>query len=852
MRKVSLRNIASHKLRLALTVLAVVLGTAFISGAFMFTNALSNTFDSAVNNAYSDVDAVVSGEEGTPGVTVDQRADIDGEDMVSRSNVTASTTVVVATGGAEDPEPIQTGGGTSSLTIWYAPEDVVGNPIEMIDGSAPTTAEEVAVNAAGAENFGVSVGDELLIVDPETRYEVTVTGMYEQELDQGASLMISVPENVYLDRYTDGTHVGQLLVSGTEGTDPQELVDYLTDTYPALNVETGEQIAEDVSELISTALDFVNYFLIAFGLVALLVGTFLIANTFSMIVAQRTKEFALLRALGASRGQITRSVILEAFIVGLIGSALGVLAGMGLVALIKAFMASQGAALPGSGLGLSTSAVVVPIILGTVVTIISAWAPARKAGQVEPVEAMRSTEASTSQPLIGRTVAGLILLAVGVLLGLGGALWEDGTTANRAWLVGGGALSLIIGFFLAGPALSLPIVPTFGRLIGAPFGAIGKLASTNSRRNPRRTSTTAFALALGIALVTVIGMLGQTMKNSVSDLLESNISADYILTGPTSGSFPTPREVPQRAAETDGVAETITYSSIPVAADGIYSSSFGPGGGVSNVIEGDPADMVATEAIEGTTDISEDGMIATESFAAEQGWSVGDVLELTAPGISPATTDVEVVGIYEDNDILNSSVISQGAVERLELPTDITQLLSVGVNGEEGVDMEQLRANLEDSVADLLVVQVMSQEDVTGMAGQSVNQMLNILYSLLALAIIIAILGIVNTLTLSVIERRQELGMLRAVGAQRRQVRIMIILESVQIAVFGAVAGVLLGLFLGWAFLEALSNTGIEDIAVPWGMVGGVLVGSLVIGVLAAIFPAQRAAKTPPLDAISD
>ena len=852
MRKVSLRNIASHKLRLALTVLAVVLGTAFISGAFMFTNALSNTFDSAVNSAYSDVDAVVSGEEGAPGVTVEQRESIDGEDMVARTNVTASTTVVVATGGAEDPEPIQTGGGTSSLTIWYAPEDVVGNPIEMVDGSAPETAEEVAVNAAGAENFGVSVGDELLIVDPETRYEVTVTGMYEQELDQGASLMISVPENVYLDRYTDGTHAGELLVAGTDGTDPQELVDYLTATYPELGVETGEQLAEEVSELISTALDFVNYFLIAFGLVALLVGTFLIANTFSMIVAQRTKEFALLRALGASRGQITRSVILEAFIVGLIGSALGVLAGMGLVALIKAFMASQDAALPGSGLGLSTSAVIVPIVLGTVVTIISAWAPARKAGQVEPVEAMRSTEASTSQPLIGRTVAGVILLAVGILLGLGGALWEDGTTANRAWLVGGGALSLIVGFFLAGPALSLPIVPTFGRLIGAPFGAIGKLASTNSRRNPRRTSTTAFALALGIALVTVIGMLGQTMKNSVSDLLESNISADYVLTGPTTGSFPTPREVPQRAAETDGVAETITYSSIPVASDGIYSSSFGPGGGVSNVIQGDPADMVATEAIEGTTDISEDGMIATESFAAEQGWSVGDVLELTAPGISPAATDVEVVGIYEDNDILNSSVISQGAVERLELPNDITQILAVDVNGEEGIDMDQLRANLEDSVADLLVVQVMSQEDVTGMAGQSVNQMLNILYSLLALAIIIAILGIVNTLTLSVIERRQELGMLRAVGAQRRQVRTMIILESVQIAVFGAVAGVLLGLFLGWAFLEALSNTGIENIAVPWAMVGGVLVGSLVVGVLAAIFPAQRAAKTPPLDAISD
>ncbi|HZK31595.1 MAG TPA: FtsX-like permease family protein, partial [Corynebacterium sp.] len=424
MRKVSLRNVAAHKLRLALTVLAVVLGTAFISGAFMFTNSLSNTFDSAVNSAYADVDAVVSGAEGSPGVTAEQRAVLEGEPLVDRINVQGSTTVVVATGGTENPQPIQTGGGSSTLNIWYAPEDVVGNPTTLVEGQAPATEREVAVNAAGAETFGVSVGQELLIVDPETRYEVTVTGLYEQELDEGASLLISVPENIFLERYTDGIHVGELFLAGTESTDPQDLVDHLRAIYPELGVETGERLAEQVSELISTALDFINYFLVAFGLVALLVGTFLIANTFSMIVAQRTKEFALLRALGASRRQITNSVILEAFIVGLIGSALGVLAGMGLVALIKAFMASQGAALPGSGLGLSTSAVLVPVVLGTLVTIVSAWAPARKAGQVEPVEAMRSTEASTSQPLAGRTIFGAVLLVLAILLGVGGALWE--------------------------------------------------------------------------------------------------------------------------------------------------------------------------------------------------------------------------------------------------------------------------------------------------------------------------------------------------------------------------------------------------------------------------------------------
>ena len=851
MRKVSLRNIAAHKLRLALTVLAVVLGTAFISGAFMFTNSLSNSFDAAVNNAYQDVDAVAHPAEGSAGITPEQRQAVAEDPAVAKVNLTENTTVVLARGTAESPEPIQTGSGSADLGVWYAPEDVVGNPRELVEGTAPTNGEEVAVNAQAADQFGISVGEELTVVDPAARFQVTVTGLYERDLDQGTTINLLMPESDFLDRYhADSPTVGELLIDG-EG-EAQSVVDELAAAHPELTFETGQQLADEVSKTIQDALSFVNYFLVAFGLVALLVGTFLIANTFSMIVAQRTKEFALLRALGASRRQITNSVVLEAVVVGFLGSAIGILVGVGLVAAIKAIMATQGAALPGSGLGLSPMSVVVPLIIGTVVTVISAWAPARRAGQVEPVEAMRSTESATPQPLTVRTILGLVLLVVGVVAGLVGASMDDWGTADRAWAVGGGAIGVIVGFFLAGPALSLPIVPTFGRLIGLPFGSIGKLASTNSRRNPRRTSATAFALALGIALVTVIGMLGQTMKNSIDDLVETGVSAEFVLMPPQRGGFSIPAEVPQTALDVEGVGTVLTYSSVPVAVDGVYTYDYGPGQGASDVISGDPADMVVLDMLEGTSDLGENGVIASKAFAEEHGWGVGDTYELSAPGLSPATTEVEIVGIYDENPILANDVISKSAVDKLGLPAAVSSVAMVGVNGDGTVDPEQLRQNLTDAMNQYIVVQVLSSGEMAGMAGDAVTQMLNILYALLALAIIIAILGIVNTLTLSVIERRQELGMLRAVGSQRGQIRTMIILESVQIAVFGAVAGMAMGLFLGWAFLKALSGTGLESVAIPWSLLGIVLAGSLVVGVLAAILPANRAAKTPPLDAIAD
>ena len=836
--KVSLRNVAAHKLRLALTVLAVVLGTAFLSGALMFTNMLSATFDSAVDTALEDVDAVVRPTEGSIDMdTFDAIRDTEGVDGV---NVFMDVPVVVA---RQDEVAIQTQLGTSRLMPFYSEDEAVGRAPVLIDGSAPTATGDIAVNANGAQKYGIVMGEKLIVVDKDGRNEFTVAGLYEDPLAQETSLVMRVGEQAYLDLYRDGESVPAVTVDGGPG-----VVDRLKSDFPELEVRAGADVAEELSQQIREGLSFVSYFLVAFGLVGLLVGTFLIANTFSMIVAQRTREFALLRALGASRGQITRSVAFESALVGVIGSALGVAGGVGLVALIRVSMARYGMPLPDAGTGLSTRAVVAPLVVGTLVTVLSALAPARKAGQVKPVEAMRSSEAATPQPLRWRTIAGLVLVAVGVAAAVYAMGWDDGATGRRAGLVGVAALAAITGLFLAGPALSLPVVPPLGRVIGLPFGAVGRLASTNTRRNPRRTATTAFALMLGIALVTVIGMLGASMKRSVDDVATSEVSADFVLSGPQNGVFPLPEDLPERLQAVDGAGATAAYTQAPVTVDGQFGYQLG-GFGVTDVLQGDPADLIALDMVEGSSSLDGSTIIAPAPLAQEHGWRVGDTLPVAGP--TGESVEATLGGTFEPSNILQSFVVSDEAAAATGA-RGTGRILMIGVNNNGTVDEDQLRSNLEELVRHDIVVQVRSTQDMAGEVSAMIDQMLFILYALLSLAVVIAVLGIVNTLTLSVIERRQEIGMLRAVGTQRRQVRTMITLESVQMTVYGAVLGVLLGLGLGWAFLTVLEAKGLTTIIVPWQLILTVLAGSFLVGLLAAVWPAGRAAKTPPLDAIAE
>lgn len=853
MRKVSARNVAAHKLRLALTVLAVVLGTAFISGAFMFTASLQNTFQEAVSTQYDGVDAVVTADtqKGSTVVSPEMQQELRDNPKVAAMNVSASTNVVL---GNDKGEAIQIGSAAARLTPWYGGKEAVTGDKHVVEGDAPKGADEVVVNKKAATNLGLSVGQKLTVVDPKERHERTISGIYEiKGVDKG-DVLLGMDEQAYVDEYTVNGNLPGVTVRAAEGTSSDDLVEALREKYPTYEISTGQALAEKISEELSKALSFVKYFLVAFGLIALLVGSFIIANTFAMIVAQRTREFALLRALGASRSQITRSVMLEAIIVGIIGSAVGVVAGMGLVKVIHLVMEYKEFLEPGASLGLTPQSVLVPMALGLVVTLFSAWLPARRAGVIEPVEAMRQSEQSSSGSLTARTIVGVVILLIGVACAAVGVIQKEWDTDTRSILVGVATVAVILGFFLAGPAFSLPIVPTIGRILGLPFGAVGKLAATNSHRNPRRTAATAFALTLGVALVAAFSVLGASMKASMADLVDDSLRADYVLTGTSSGEFPLPAEAAEKVKDVEGVEHTTELYFAPVYVDNVGSTSNGPDGkGLSIVVDGDLNGYVDVPLVDGRLpDADHPGFIASDKLAEQMKWKVGDKYSLTSALVREPGHEVELLGTYKESfGLIGKLVLSKNAVADV-VNDNILQVNTVGVSAKPGADKEQLRQDLEDTTKSYLVVQVKDSKQILDDSTQIVTKLLGILYGLLALAVIIAVLGIVNTLTLNVIERRQEIGMLRAVGTHRKQVRRMITLEAIQIAIFGAIMGVVIGVSLGWAFLKVLSGQGLDSFAIDYQTLIWMLIGSGIVGAIAAIWPAHRAAKTPPLDAIAD
>ena len=455
----------------------------------------------------------------------------------------------------------------------------------------------------------------------------------------------------------------------------------------------------------------------------------------------------------------------------------------------------------------------------------------------------------------------VVLLAGIVAVVAGGWILSDASTGPRAGIIGLGAVLMILGTFMVSPALAIPVVPLVGRTIGLPFGAVGKLASTNSKRNPRRTATTAFALTLGVALVAAIGMFGATMKNSVTELTDSSIQAQYIVAGPASagpGQFPVPRGAVQAIEDVNDVQDAVTFGVSGFTVDG---ESAAPGQPISFVMDGDPTAVTDIERVDGDVTFAEPGFLASESMAKKKGWTVGQDVPV---GIGPTSTaglaHVKLRGTYEDNKLLGNIVLSDSALTQVK--KDVPQFASNGaaattiqliaVSGKPGVDEDQLRQELESAVDKFVIASVQTKTEYAGSQAVMVDQMLNILYGLLALAVVVAILGIINTLALNVVERKQEVGMLRAVGTKRMQIRTMITLEAVQISLYGALMGIVIGVFLGWAFIQAMQDQGLTGAVVPGDQLALMVIGSAVVGVVAALWPAHKAATTPPLDAIAD
>ena len=621
----------------------------------------------------------------------------------------------------------------------------------------------------------------------------------------------------------------------------EQVRDTIAAEFPDYTVSTGDEVRERLSEQLSTILDFVNYFFVAFGLIALLVGTFIIYNTFSMLVAQRLRELALLRAIGASRGQLTRSVMAEAAVTGLVGSAIGVLAGFGLAQLIFLVLEALDLGIPSGALSLTPMSVITPLALGFVVTVFSAWAPARRAGRVAPVQGMRVGSVSTEAGGAWRTYIGVLAVVSGVALALIGT-WHD-TTRDGAITVGVGAAALIVGSFLVMPTLAKPIAGGIGRVIGAPFGAVGKLAATNAGRNTRRTAATAFALTLGLTLVAAFGTLGATTKESVSGVINQDINAELVIQGVASQGPPTPLPggIQDRVTSVDEVGDVawLAFSFAQLAGEPQALAAAG----------GPLEEMIDATMVDGSLVPGPDSLVVSRTVARDRGWTVGASVPLVGPDGTEST--LRVTGVYEDSQILGPFYTGMDVYERL-VPENLRTTSIMLASAAEGVSTDEVLAAVTDELTDIPIAMVQSKQQYIDVQTGGIDQLLSIIYALLGLALVIAVLGIVNTLALSVIERRTEIGMLRAVGMQRSQIRRTINLESTQIAVFGALIGAAVGVYLGWAFVTVLADSGLTETTIPWGGIVVVLASSAVVGVLASLWPAHRAAKTGPLEAIAD
>ncbi|MEV0332061.1 FtsX-like permease family protein [Nocardia sp. NPDC050717] len=838
MRKVALRNLAAHKVRLALTLLSVVLGTAFISGSFVFTDTLQRTFDGIFEGQAQGVDVRVGPKErqslGVPTNIVDALAKADGVDRVAPA-VNGPVVLLEPDG----KKAVQTGGAPSFGLSYLPPEQAVEDPETFVAGRPPAEAGEIALNSSGAEKAGLQVGQRTKVLIPSKGdpFDVTLTGIYEMPGAESSGVVaVMFTEQQGRKLFTDGTHVAYADIAAKPGVDADDLRDQLAAGLPNYKVQNADEVREDMKKEISEALTFINYFLLAFGAIALIVGTFIIYNTFSMIVAQRLRELALLRAIGASREQVGRSVVGEAVVIGLIGSVIGLVAGIGLAFGLSALLNAFDLGLPTGSLTVLPRTAIVALLVGLIVTVASAYAPARRAAKVPPVEAMRSEFASAGDSLRIRTVVGAVMAVVGGVLVYLGA---QGTGKSAAVTVGIGALGLILAVLLAAPALSRPMVLVLG-VLTRPFGPIGQMARNNAVRNPRRTAATAFALTLGLMLVSAIGILGASAKTSVGVLIDKGVKAEYVLAGPQMIGAPI-GAVDAVRSEVPGVSDVTGIRVVAFKVDGEQIGATSPDGPIDPVMD--------IDVISGSTTIAANGLLVDETAATERGWKVGD--KVTVTSLDNQKLELTVGGIYANSPLLGPMVVDPGVYEKL-MPQSLRTNIFVLVKAEPGTDLAAMRTNLEKATEPFVVVQVQDHEEFKGAQGQQINTLLAILYGLLALAVVIAVLGIINTLALSVVERRREIGMLRAVGTQRSQVRRTIYLESMLIAIFGAIVGLVLGIALGVGFLRTLRDLGIDQITIPWSQLVAVLIASGVVGVLAAVWPGVRAARTPPLAAIAD
>ena len=852
----ALRGLASRKLRAALTALAIMLGVAMVAGTFMLKGSVDKAFDDIFAEANAGIDVTVQPksafdtgfdlpESGAalPESLVGKVEGVDGVEKAS-GGISDSTSIAILDENGDRIGPA--GGGPPQIAQSIQPEPF--NPFTWVEGSAPATDREVGIDSITADEEDYQVGQKITISGVRGAKEYTLSGIGRfgsgVPLGGASFALFTLPEAQAVTGKVG--ELDNIDVEASGGVTPDELSTRLNADLPKdIEAKTGAEDAAQQSADIKDGFSFLTTFLLVFAGISVFVGAFLIFNTFSITVAQRTREFGMLRTLGASSRQVLTTVISEALLLGVIASILGIVAGLGFVALVTGAFKAMGFELPQSGIVINAPSIVVPLIVGIVSTLLSSIVPALRATRVTPLEALRDDAQGRDRPSRRRVWVARALVLLGILA-IAGGLFGTSSFGSALPLLGLGLILLFVGIAMLAGTLVTPLASAVGRPIERLRGVTGRLARENTLRNPSRTATTSAALMIGVALVVFAAVFASSATKSVGDALDETFAGDLIIAS-TDGFSPISPDIARQVAKVDGVEAVSPISGAPAEVELSTSkqtllTGLDPGT-LTQVakldwVDGDDATL---------TGLGADQAIVESKWAEDNGVSVGDTVTLkTTTG---EEVPVRVEGSIRDRvQLLVSSIALP--IDTLRQRFDARQDFADLVGFAPGADAEATRDRVDELIDGRFPqAEARNQQEFKQQQEDGINQLLALIYVLLALSVIVSLFGVVNTLVLTIYERTREIGMLRAIGASKSQIRRMVRYESLITAMIGALIGAVIGLLIAVAAVEALKDDGLV-LGIPVVGIVFVLIAAGIAGVIAGIWPARRASKIEVMEAL--
>ena len=846
--RTTLKGLVAHKVRLAMTALAVSLGVAFLAGTLVLNATMNQTFDKLFASVYGGTDAVVREKAAFEGPqnTGQQRGRVDAslvdtvkqvDGVANAEGIVFGTARIVDKSGEAMGNPAN--GAPTIGFSWPALPQL--NPFVLSEGRAPQADDEIVIDRKSANDGRFAVGDTITVLvqgPPQQLHLVGIAKFGDADSPAGATCVLFTPAAAQR-LVGEPNKYDEISILADRGVSQQTLTERVAKVIPGgTEALTGQQIIKETQSDIKQAMSFFNTFMLVFAAVDLLVGAFMIFNTFSITVAQRTRESALLRALGASKRQILSSVVIEAIVVGLAASIVGLFAGVAVAQGLKVMIKAIGFDMPGGSVVFTANTAIVSLVVGIAITVVAALSPARKAAKVPPVAAMQSVfVGSTGYGSKQRIIVGAGVLGLGI-----GALFLGlfGDVDNALSIVGLGALLVFFGVSILGRTVSLPLSRVLGWPVRKLRGLTGELARENAMRNPKRTAASASALMIGVGLVAFITILASSTTASINATVDRAFTGDFAI-DPGAG---------MNGGVDPGLATKLNALPQVQAATGLRMGIAKLNGSVEMLVGVDPNtafDLFDPKVMEGSkSDLNNVDTIAIyKDVARDKHLKLGDKM----PAVFKDSGDKQltVALIYGENRPAGDYFLGMPTYE-----ANFANRYDMQVFAKKAPDVRtpDAMAAVKAVAKQYPGVTVLDQQGYKDAQAAPINQMLALVYALLALAIVIALLGIGNTLALSIFERTHELGLLRAVGMTRSQLRATIRWESVIIAMQGTALGMLIGLFFGWSLVRALSDQGIDQFSAPITSLAVVVVLAWLAGVVAAILPGRRAAKLDVLKAI--